>query len=46
MRAVLLTIQGLNNVELNDKEAAKQNFQAALQLAPDYTLAKENLEKL
>lgn len=46
MRAVLLAIQGLNNMELNDKEAAKLNFQEALKLAPDYTLAKENLEKL
>lgn len=46
MRAVLLAIQGLNNVELNDKEAAKLNFQEALKLAPDYTMAKENLEKL
>src|SRR5690606_32749674 len=35
MRAVLLAIQGLNNVELNDKEAAKLNFQEALKLAPD-----------
>ncbi len=46
MKAVLLAIQGLNNIELNNKETAKQNFQDALKLAPDYTMAKENLEKL
>lgn len=46
MRAVLLTIQGLNNIELNDKEAARQNFRDALELAPDYAMAKESLEKL
>lgn len=46
MKAALLAIQGLNNIELDNKEAAKQNFQEALKLAPDYTMAKENLEKL
>lgn len=46
MRAALLNFQGINNLELGEKEAAKQNFEEALKLVPDYVMAKENLEKL
>lgn len=46
MKAALHNFQGLNNLELGDKEAAKANFEAALQLAPDYKMAKDNLAKI
>lgn len=46
MRAALLNFQGLNNIELGNKEAAKEDFEKALELVPDYSMAKENLEKL
>src|SRR5690606_15305010 len=46
MKAALLNYQGMNYVQLGNKEAAKENFEAALQLAPEYGLAKENLGKI
>lgn len=46
MRAALLNFQGLNQLELGDKAAAKENFEAALKLAPEYANAKENLAKI
>lgn len=45
MKAALHNFQGLNNLELGDKAAAKANFEAALKLAPDYKIAKDNLAK-
>lgn len=46
MKAALHNFQGLNHLELGNKEAAKQNFEAALKLAPDYKMAKDNLGKI
>jgi tetratricopeptide (TPR) repeat protein len=46
MKAALHNFQGLNHVELGNKEAAKQSFEAALKLAPDYKMAKDNLGKI
>ncbi len=46
MKAALHNFQGLNHLELGNKEAAKQSFEAALKLAPEYQMAKENLGKI
>lgn len=46
MKAALHNFQGMNHLELGNKEAAKQSFEAALKLAPDYKMAKDNLGKI
>ncbi len=46
LKVALYNLKGLNALGLNNKEAARQHFQKALELAPDFQLAKENLESL
>lgn len=45
MKAALYNFQGLNNLELGNKEVARENFEAAIKLAPDYKMPQDNLAK-
>ena len=44
MKAAALNVKGICAMELNQEEAAKDNFNKAIQLAPDFALAKGNLD--
>ncbi|MBP6730875.1 MAG: hypothetical protein KA149_02385 [Chitinophagales bacterium] len=46
MKAAAFNVKGICAIELNQEEAAKQNFTKALELYPDFALAKGNLENL
>lgn len=46
MKAAALNVKGICAVELNQEEAAKENFAKALQIFPEFALAKGNLESL
>jgi len=46
MKAAAYNVKGICAVELNQEEAARQNFNKALELFPDFALAKGNLEAL
>ncbi len=46
MKAAAYNVKGICAVELNQDEAARQNFMKAIELAPDFVLAKGNLESL
>jgi len=46
MRVPILNLKGLVYKELGDIETAKSSFEEALTLAPDFKLAKENLDAL
>jgi tetratricopeptide (TPR) repeat protein len=45
MKVSVLNLKGMLLLELNDKVGAKKAFTDALALAPDFALAKANLEK-
>lgn len=44
MKAAAYNVKGICALELNQEDAAKQNFDEAVKLFPDFTLAKNNLE--
>src|ERR1043165_6876991 len=44
MKAAAYNVKGICALELNQEEAAKQNFNKAIELFPDFALAKGNLE--
>ena len=46
IRASALNLRGVLLKEINMNAKAKENFEAALQLAPDFVLAKNNLEEM
>lgn len=46
MNAAALNVKGICAMELNQEEAAKDNFTKALSAFPDFALAKGNLEML
>lgn len=46
MKAAALNVKGICAMELNQEEAAKENFNKALQIYPDFALAKGNLEQI
>ena len=46
MRAAAYNVKGICAMELNQEEAAKQNFNKAVELFPDFALAKGNLEAI
>lgn len=46
MKAAAYNVKGICAMELNQTEAAKENFTKATQLAPDFVLAKGNLEAI
>jgi len=46
MRVPILNLKGLVYKELGDIETAKSSFEEALTIAPDFKLAKENLDAL
>jgi tetratricopeptide (TPR) repeat protein len=46
MKAAAYNVKGICAIEMNQEELAKQNFTKALQVFPDFTLAKGNLESL
>lgn len=46
MKAAAYNVKGICALELNQDDAAKQNFDKAVQLFPDFVLAKGNLELL
>jgi Tfp pilus assembly protein PilF len=46
LKVALYNLKGMNAMGMNDKEAAKQYFQKALELAPDFQLALDNLASL
>lgn len=46
MKVAVLNLKGLVNKEVGNKEIAKQAFEAALAISPDFQLAKENLKEL
>jgi tetratricopeptide (TPR) repeat protein len=46
MRASLLNLKGLLFLEQGNKALAKENFQAALKLAPDFEIPKNNLAEM
>ncbi len=46
MKAAALNVKGICAVEMNQPEAAKENFTRALQISPEFVLAKGNLESL
>ena len=45
-RAAAFNMRGVIALEINQLDVAKQNFQKALELFPDFSLAKSNLEKV
>ena len=46
MRAAAYNVKGICAMELNQEEAAKQNFNKAVELFPDFALAKGNLDAM
>lgn len=46
MKAAALNVKGICAIELNQKEAAITNFKKALEIYPEFVLAKGNLENL
>ena len=46
MKAAAYNVKGICALELNQAAAAKENFNKALQLFPDFVLAKANLETM
>ena len=46
MKAAAYNVKGICALELNQPDAAKDNFNKALQAYPDFVLAKSNLETL
>jgi len=46
IQAALYNLKGLVDKELGDFDAAKSNYQEALRLAPDFSLAESNLAEL
>lgn len=46
MKAAAYNVKGICAMELNQPEAAKENFKKALEIYPDFTLAKGNLDNL
>jgi tetratricopeptide (TPR) repeat protein len=46
MKAAALNVKGICAMELNQEEAAKDNFNKALEAFPEFVLAKGNLEQL
>jgi tetratricopeptide (TPR) repeat protein len=46
IRASALNLRGVMLKEINMPEKAKENFEAALAIAPDFVLAKNNLEEM
>ena len=46
MRASIFNLQGLINMEQGNKEEALENFNKALEIAPEFELAKNNLNEL
>ena len=46
MKAAAYNVKGICALELNQEEAAKQNFTKAIELFPDFALAKGNLDML
>ncbi len=44
MKAAAYNVKGICAMELNQEEAAKQNFNKAIELFPDFALAKGNLD--
>lgn len=46
MKAAALNVKGICALELNQEEAAKDNFTKALEVAPDFVLPKGNLDMI
>ena len=46
MKAAAYNVKGICAMELNQPEAAKENFDKAIQIFPDFVLAKANLQTL
>lgn len=46
MKAAAYNVKGICAVELNQEEAARQNFNKAIELFPDFALAKGNLDMI
>ncbi|MCX6291378.1 MAG: hypothetical protein NT126_06390 [Bacteroidetes bacterium] len=46
LKAAALNLRGIIFNEINQKEKAKEYFEAALQVFPDFSLAKKNLDTL
>ncbi|MBK5286669.1 MAG: hypothetical protein JJE25_14860 [Bacteroidia bacterium] len=46
IRASALNLRGVMLKEINMNEKAKENFEAALKIAPDFVLAKNNLDEM
>lgn len=46
IKVALYNLKGLIAKAQGDKSAAKKNFEEALKIAPDFTLAKENIQNL
>ena len=46
IKVPLINLKGLVNVAQGNNDLAKQNFEEALQLAPDFILAQQNLDDL
>lgn len=46
VKAAAFNMRGVIALEINQTDVAKQNFEKALQLFPDFTLAKNNIAKL
>lgn len=46
VKAAAFNMRGVIALEINQADVAKQNFEKAIQLFPDFSLAKSNLEKV
>ncbi len=46
MKAAALNVKGICAMEMNQEEAAKDNFTKALEVSPEFVLAKGNLDML
>jgi len=46
IKVALINLKGLVNLAQGNNDLAKQNFEEALQLAPDFILAQQNLDDL
>jgi len=46
LKAAAFNMRGVIALEINQSDVAKQNFQKALELFPDFALAKSNLDKI
>ncbi len=46
IKASIYNLKGLVSKKYGDKESAKKHFQQALAIAPDFALAKENMDSL